>query len=587
MTNHLIGREEQSRQLNTSLNQTMGGRMQIVFVTGEAGIGKTTLVTAFLDAAKKKPDLLIARSKCYAVAGSQHEPYLPFLQILEAVIAEKPDDAIWNRLRRGMAEIAPDWLAVIPGVGNIIAAAVRTYQWGQREFGQQPGTVDTSRRMVQYANALRLVAETIPLVIWIDDLHWADSATLDLLSFLADQASDTRILLVGAYRPTDVAIQEQGKPHPLRSLVSKLERYHQCTKIELPAFSAEDLVKFLTRGGHNLPSSFVNLLWRQSGGNPLFVQEYVALMHMRGLLKRDRGIFVLAQPDVEVEIPGTVQAVIEQRLALISQDLQHLLSYASVQGERFASRVLAQLLTTPELDVLEKLNLLDRVHNLIRELEAQHLIVKVGAEYQFIHALIQQVLYNNLSAGQRCQLHSAIAQLLENLYGESAEQYAADLAIHFHRGGIYERAIHYYLQASHNALGVSAFDDAIGHAETALQIIRNESKDEHTIRWRIEALMNIAEAQYWKANYDAALMVCQEGEKLCQLSKYPEEQARFLYTRGLTYFSLGRRNEQLATIRQAIEILGPEPVDHNLQGYLHIALHNENSIEPTWEIEQH
>lgn len=154
---------------------------------------------------KKRPDIFVATSRCYSTAGSQQDSYLPFIQILGQLVENKKGDTLWDRVRRGMAEVAPEWVEVVPVVGDVAAATIRTAQWIHREFSN-PGTgPDISRLMIQYTNALKLVSETAPLLLWIDDLHWSDNATLDLISFLADHAKDSRILLVASYRPTDVA----------------------------------------------------------------------------------------------------------------------------------------------------------------------------------------------------------------------------------------------------------------------------------------------------------------------------------------------------------------------------------------------
>lgn len=189
----LIARETYFKQLDNILQEALRGNMHTIFVTGEAGIGKTALVAVFAERAKRAvPDLFVAGSKCYG----QQEPYLPFWQIIDAFTTEECGGSVWDRLRRGMAELAPEWIQVLPG-GGIAAATIRTVQWGQSEFSDKGQGADTSRRLVQYTNALKLAAETTPLLLWIDDLHWADNATLDLIAFLADHARDARLLLSG------------------------------------------------------------------------------------------------------------------------------------------------------------------------------------------------------------------------------------------------------------------------------------------------------------------------------------------------------------------------------------------------------
>lgn len=555
MTTTLIGRETELKQLNQILQKAVKGKLQIVFVTGEAGIGKTALVSTFLQQAKSNfPDLFTASSKCQAIAGSQQDPYLPFVRILEQIATAKKDNKGWERLRRGIVELGPDWLQILPGAGNLMAAVMRTAQWGQRELSQQGEGIDLSRRQIQYTNILRLTAETTPLLLYIDDLHWADTATLDLISFIADYAADIRLMLVATYRPTDIAHGKDGQSHPVKLLIQRLQRYKLATEIHVPNFTRQNLEAFLEHSQHQLPEPFKERIWQQSGGNPLFIREYVILLHDKRLLKRQKGAYVLVGKEVAIEVPTTVQHVIEQRLGLIAQELRRALAYASVQGERFTSKVLAELLASSELDLLERLNLLERVHNLIRELEEQHLVVRIGAEYQFVHVLIQQVLYNDLSQAQHAQLHLAIAQLLENLYGENARIYATDLAFHFERGKNVPKAIAYYLQAGENALAVLALDEALTAAQKVLELSKSQQPSQ-ALGWQLDALIQIAEAKYNQAQYDEALAVCNQGLDLSNAEHFVGKRVYLLYwCAKITQLS---RNIGMAWefLKEAIELL--------------------------------
>ena len=183
----LIAREQQLDRLTALLEQACQGHLQIVFVSGEAGIGKTSLITTFAQqAATRNPDLHIASGHCSQVAGSQQEPYLPFVQIFESIAESQKGHAQWDRWRKGLVEVAPAWISLVPG-GNVLVAVIKTVDWSKREFSDQNQGKDLSQHAVQYANALRFSAKDHPLLLWVDDVHWADNATLDLISFLADQ----------------------------------------------------------------------------------------------------------------------------------------------------------------------------------------------------------------------------------------------------------------------------------------------------------------------------------------------------------------------------------------------------------------
>ena len=545
----LVAREKQLDQLKAILKSAIGGRLQIVFVTGETGAGKTVLVETFAEQAKRDvPELFTAGSKCGTIAGGHQEPYLPFLHILKAVSTGKKGNAMRDLLRRGLAELAPDWIQLVPVVGGPIAAIISTAQWGGREFGVREQVPDVNSRPMQYTEILRRAAETAPLLLWIDDLHWSDVATVNLISYLAGYAKDTRIMLVITYCPTDIVYWVQGRPHPVKQLVDELKcPPPRCVELPVTAFTLADVEEFLTMSEHCLPPAFVKRLWRNSGGNPLFVKEYVELLDALGQERRD---YVLT-PDAEIEIPTNVYAVIEQRLSLIEPSLRKVLSYASIQGERFASNILVQLLESPELEILEKLDSLEQVHKLIRESKAQRL-VKVGMEYQFIHAVIQQFIYDKLSTGRRGRLHLTTAQVLENLYGERAEQHAPDLAIHFERGDNWERALHYYSQASRHARNFMALDDAQIQTES-VQRLSGKLEDEHAVDWQIKALVQFAEIYHKKAEYKAALDSLNRGLELAG-SEPTVLLARLLLIRCAVLTSVGKLNEAIQDGQKATQI---------------------------------
>src|SRR5512133_1969721 len=170
----LVSRQEQLSRLDELLQRALRGQMQIALITGEAGIGKTVLLEEFIHRSQRlHPELFVARSKCFEVAGAGQEPYAPFVQLLDGIASGKKDSITWDRLRVSLVELAPDWLQQLPG-GNLGTAVIRTLSPGQAA-GEKIDTVDKQRRMVQLVNALRLVSYNSPMLLVIDDLHLADT----------------------------------------------------------------------------------------------------------------------------------------------------------------------------------------------------------------------------------------------------------------------------------------------------------------------------------------------------------------------------------------------------------------------------
>lgn len=584
---NLIGREEQLDALGAALRHTMAGTPQIVFVTGEPGIGKSYLVEGFTrKLSATTPGVVIAKGDCSTVSGGPGEPFAPVCEILQALTGESSENMSWSLFRKVVAELAPDWISVIPVAGDVVSATIRSVQFGKRTWDAYTENADANSRLLQFTRVLRKVSDAAPLLLWIEDLHWADAATIDLISFLADHIGRARLMLIATYRTTDVAVTGLDRSRGLKGLISRLMRYGKCREIALSGFTADQVREYVSKEHLNLPDDFVLRLYRQSGGNPLFVAEYLHLLHQRQLLRFTIQGFVLVQPHVEIEIPGSLQHVINERLDMLGEELRRMLSYASVQGERFASIVLTHLLGEDELRVLEKLNALEHIHRIVRELVADLTDSKPGTEYEFVHALIQRALYDNLSTAQRRVLHLKTAYLLQDLYVEQSSAHASELAYHFEHAAHLEDAIRYYLVAAGNGLKSLALDDAAARAEDVLRLVHQVTGTVESRRWRAEALLYLAEAQHLKAQYDAAVKTCAEGEAFCQQNDMYEMLARFLYWRSLSLFRNGDVGDSVPPLRTAISALGDNPKDRQLLAWLHVRVGSAYRVLPEGEAKQ-
>ena len=442
--------------------------------------------------------------------------------------------------------------------------------------------------MVQFANALRLASHNSPMLLAIDDLHWSDQASLELLSFLSDQLGMAPILLVLLFRPRNVTQRLNSEANPVRRLVNQLKRIGICAEIDLPSFGLENVREFVSRMNYRFPDAFTERLWQQSKGNPLFIREYLTLLHARAQILREQDALMLTKEAESAPIPASIETVIQQRLELIAGDLRQLLAHASVQGERFASQVLAGTVNEmPESSILRYLNQLEDDYRLVSELEDQRLVVKVGPEYRFVHALLQQVLYQELSEGQRRLLHQVIARLLESLYGEEANQHAGNLANHYEQGGNLPRAINYYFQACQNALSVQALDDALELTHKTQDLARRiQSSDRRAPQWLAQSLLQEAEIHFWRGDNRTGLTVTSEGSQLCAENELPELQAHFLYWQSRVLRAQGQVGNSVALARRALQILGSD-TNSRLRGLLHAYLGSVSDALPVDELNQH
>lgn len=515
-----------------------------MFITGEAGIGKTTFINAFktrsIDAhnaaqpkKKSSPDIRFAEAHCSELIG-KGESYAPFIEIIGRFVTD--DKAFGSsKLAEVVRDVGADWFELVPVIGKALKLVSKTlFKWQStddvRDLAERKGSKD--KLVQQYVQVLKLMSEKHPLVLFLDDLHWTDDSSTYLLFQLAREIQDRRILILGTYRPTDIQAARGGNPHPLKDALSEMHRYGICKEIKLGYLTPEHIRAYLDAlFPHNrLDAAFVAYLHDLTEGNPLFVTEQVKLLQAIGKIVQVPQTSQVSETcevfwelrgtlrDADMPIPTSVDKTIEKRFERLHADLQETLQYASVNGEAFDSAVLAQMLQRDELDVLKKLQTLDRVYEFVREQkpspfdsaqgdgqpERSRRLTTRGSVYQFIHSLVQKALYGTLSDGIKRTLHAKAAEIIETLYAEQREAFAEELAAHWERGRRYANAAPYLLLAARKANRQSGYQEARAHAQHGLELLKLANPllggakgglDQAMLRLQIELLIELATAE--------------------------------------------------------------------------------------------
>jgi tetratricopeptide (TPR) repeat protein len=327
---------------------------------------------------------------------------------------------------------------------------------------------------------LKKAGQTRPIVLILDDLHWADKPSLLLLEFLARELRDARLLVVGCYRNIEV-----GRQHPLAQTLGELARHGLSNRILLAGLTQENVAHFIEMTTGCEPSEkLVAAVHKDTEGNPFFVNEVVRLLASEGRLEPSEE-----SASIGIRIPEGVREVIGRRLDHLSKDCNRILSIASVVGREFS------------IDILEPLCdfSCDRLLEVLEEAATTHVINEVPrliGNYTFSHALIRETLYDELSIARRVRLHRRIGEISESLYGNNLEPHLAELAYHFFQAapsGDIEKAIQYANKAAERATNLLAYEEAVAHYERALQALDlTEQMDEER---RCELLLALGEAQ--------------------------------------------------------------------------------------------
>ena len=475
---NIVGREPALGELRRLLNKAVRGQRQIVFITGEPGIGKTTLVDEFQRRAAA--NVLIARGQCVEGYGGK-EPYYPMLEALGNLCRGPEGDSVVQTL----AAQAPTWLVQFP-------ALVKSEH---REMLQREILGATRERMVrEIGEALETITSENPLLLVFEDLHWTDHSTVDLLSALARRRSSAKLMVVGTYRPVDVIVSE----HPLNVLKQDLLVHQLCREIPLEPLGEGEVAEYLAAesSGASLPDGLSNLLYQHSEGNPLFMVTALDDMIERGLISWNKGSWQLrdALKGIDLEVPKNLQQMIEVQIDRLSHEEKRVLEVASLESvgrSRFAvapSAAAGDL--DPQLfeDVCETLS---RRHRIVRSAGSLTLADgTISACYEFVRVLYREVCYRRIASGRRAKLHRRIGEWLETHF-EPLNEAAAWLAGHFEQGADWLRAIKYLQLAADTAWRRFEPRQAAEILEHALELIRKLPEAERTVS-EIEILEKLA-----------------------------------------------------------------------------------------------
>jgi DNA-binding response OmpR family regulator len=411
----LVGRARELGELRTCLEKALRGQHQIVFVTGESGIGKTALVDEFQrQAAAERPSLRIAHGQCVEGYGGT-EAYYPMLEALGQLCRGPEGDRVVEIL----ASHAPTWLVQFPSL----------LKREQRQALQQEILGATRDRMLrEIRDALDTLNLEAPLLLVFEDLQWVDASTADLISALARQRTRARSMVIITERPVGM---ETGD-HPLKRAKQELLAHYLCQEIALEPLSQAQVAEHLSgESGESLPEGFAELIYRYSEGNPLFMIAALDHMTEHGSIAREGGRWRLRVPlqEIDLGVPETLRHMIEAHIDHLTIEEQRVLEVASVAGVRFpANAVTAALQQAPEFveEILEKLS---RRSHIVHAAGAKQLAAgSISQVFEFVHAAYREVFYGRLTPVRRAWIRRRIDDSVSQPWRGVEETTASHLA---------------------------------------------------------------------------------------------------------------------------------------------------------------
>ena len=540
-----IGREKELDDMNRMSQVLEGETGGIIWIEGEAGIGKSRLMHEFSKQVVKY-DALVLGGVCTA-RHSEHAFSLfsdLLMQVFDIQHNYTPKQ-INEQIDRKINLWSPEMVETRPFLQLLMGVQPSGAQ-GERITSMEPEQL-RRQTFVAIHRIFSVLAIKQPLVFILDDLQWIDSISADLLLYLSHLVVSRRILFVCAQRQKEISPFEQVLA---RTRSMHPERYIHLSINPLTITECRQLLnEFLASA--DLPESFLSLIIQQSGGNPYFIEEFVRLLVEKDYLRLVRGKLVAnhtLQAD-ELVVPASLESLIRARVDSLDISARQLLQIASVIGHRFNGTLLAQ--------VAER----DDNHLILSQLHTRGMLNPTVEEdyWEFSHPLIEVIVYNSVLRAQRRILHHRTAIALENQWQGAEEEHAEDLAYHFRKAEIYDRALHYLILAGERAAARHANDVAVSFFEQAAELLSAVPEVGDEARWRI--IHQMGEVYQFIGNYDTSLAVLQSGLDLLQSTWLSPAQRAGIYRRmGDTAHKKGDQEQAIIYLEQALGIIG-EPDD--------------------------
>ena len=484
----LVGRDRELQHLFECFGKVMASQAQVVFISGEPGIGKSRLLLEFRR--RIGADATWLEGHCMPFARSI--AFHPLIDLLKRNFRIEEGDAeatIVKKIQRGVLLLGEDLRPIVPSLRYLLSV--------------DPGDpslldADPQQRRREIFDGLRRLtvraAEVRPQVFVFEDLQWMDKATEEYLLFAADSITASRALLILTYRT--------GYVQPLG------ERTYY-SRIALNALSTEESVRMAhaVLATEGLPEDLKALIVRKAEGNPFFLEEVIKSLREVGAIRRAEGRYVMSKPLHEIVVPDTIQDVIMARIDRLEEASKRVLQFASVIGREFTRRLLDRIA-----------DIRGRTEELLRELKAAELIYEKTVfpelAYTFKHALTHEVAYNSLLLQRRKELHRAIGVAIESLYADRLAEHYEMLGYHFSKGEEWSKAPRYLRQAGAKAAAHGANREAVTHFEQALVALAHLPEDRETVEQAVDVRFDLRNSLLLLGEFGRTLEYLQEADTL-------------------------------------------------------------------------
>ncbi len=506
-TEVFVGRKDELKTLKEKLKQAKKGGSRTVLIEGEAGIGKTSLVSRLKPFAVEL-GFKILSGTCQSQTS---DPYLP----LKEAFREYIENGAQKDQKAGMAFMGA----------------------GPEEKIEDKKLFDAKKKETFYESTKQVkeIAEKTPLVVFLDDLQWVDKATLDIMSYMDEKLEKSSVLFIGAYRPEDIS-----EDHHLNEIMRRTRRKASLKTIKLDPLTYEDTEETVNSvlGVDETPKSFVDKIHDKTEGNPLFIKESLRQMQDENVIDPDENRYPEESDDISVS--EMVYNVIERRVKRLNDQTIKVIEIGSVIGSSVPFDVLSRTAEIDEIDLLDHIDML--IGNQLWEEDPD------GERFYFSHDLIRDAVYDGIKRLKRKLLHKKAAKNIKEVYKNEIENWYSDLAKHYEAAEELNQCLEYYIKAGEKAEEIYASEDAVELYDKALKL--SEKIDEEVID-RLEIIKNIARALTLLGRFEETVEYLEKGLEIASDEKEKQTIHRRL---AKTYYDKGEWDKSLEHINEGLSI---------------------------------
>jgi len=536
----LVNRTEEMNVLKEAVYRAVHGEGGLVFIHGEAGIGKTRLVRE-LGAYARSRGVQVLYGRCPALFRMDGvPPYILWKEVVKDYLETCTPEQLYRVIGYYPAEVAK----LVPELSQKLRSIPQSLPISPEQ--------EQNRLFEAVSQLITNISRETPLLVVLDDLQWTDPSSLLLLHYLARGVQKTPLLLLGAYRSTDIDAK-----HPFTPVLAELKRERLPQSVSLKRMSLEDTSEMIRQilEQDDIPPEFCSLVYDKTRGNPFFVEEVIESLKEEGVVYREENRWKIKEVS-EIEFPETVKNVVKARLSRLDDECQSVLTMASFIGNDFSWDALGGV------SGIEESKLLELIDKLLKTGLVKHRVIRGEDVCSFADIIVRDVVYEEVNPFRRKKLHGIVGSALEKVYAKKIDEHFGELALHFLESGDKDKALDYFLKVGEKSQTMYAYDEAFSYLNHALNLL--EEKD-GSVEERARIKERLGDIKAWTGQFDAGMEHWDRALELWAQLGDRKSVSRLHVKMAHAFWDVaGDKKKASEHHRMALEILEKEPENSEL-----------------------